>query len=255
LLTAGGACHQLRRRATGRCTMLAAACQAGAWGEGEGAATTLASGLPCCSTCAMLSARGQPPSWRLQAQAACHPFAAAACLLCPLYMPSHDCPPPATFTCLGPATPAFCPGWCAAAESLLLARPSARLPRPLHLPCPVPPLSLLCPRTPAHCPVPAPLPHWPCRAGHPPELSTPVLICPEVPVPSMPCPIHPLPRCPAGPAERAILLDFAAGITNFGAVQAARRLGGWDATTPVCLWGGVSCSPFEDQGGSFVTTL
>lgn len=50
-------------------------------------------------------------------------------------------------------------------------------------------------------------------------------------------------------AELRILLDFAAGISNWGEVAASRGLRGWQDCTPgsspgciyVCAWSGVSC--------------
>jgi hypothetical protein len=68
------------------------------------------------------------------------------------------------------------------------------------------------------------------------------------------------------PAERRVLLDFTAGITNWVEVQAARRLRGWTDCAPatpegcnVCLWSGVSCVDVQPvdggQTGTIVTSL
>lgn len=54
--------------------------------------------------------------------------------------------------------------------------------------------------------------------------------------------------CPA--AERALLLSFKAGISNWEEVEAAWGLVGWtectaNDCTPVCSWTGVSCDPYH----------
>ena len=60
--------------------------------------------------------------------------------------------------------------------------------------------------------------------------------------------------------ERALLLGFKAGITNWAAVSKSRGLIGWgpcrnvDNCDPVCNWGGVACDPNVANGNS-VTML
>ena len=75
-------------------------------------------------------------------------------------------------------------------------------------------------------------------------------------LPRLASPCHSPPTCAA---DRALLLTFKAGITNWAEVQAARQLAGWTPCTPadctpVCTWGGVQCDPFTGNGDS-VTTL
>lgn len=61
--------------------------------------------------------------------------------------------------------------------------------------------------------------------------------------------------------QRQLLLDFKAGISNWDAVAASRRLAGWSPCTlggecvPVCRWGGILCDPYEYPAANQVTTL
>lgn len=66
---------------------------------------------------------------------------------------------------------------------------------------------------------------------------------------------------PRPPAERNLLLNFKAGITNWDEAAAANGLTGWQpcGDSPVCpsacSWSGVECSPWVGEGSRYVTEV